>query len=351
MVDDPLIELGKKIKARREELKLSIEDVAISSRVSAKYVESIENADRTDLPEEVYLVGFLNLILKTLKLDKDELIEEYRDKESYHVIQTILADQKIERAEKNGKQTKKKAKKAPAGSYFKIYQLYIFAFAVILTFGVVLVNKFNKKLAANNHNKFTSQKVVNLPAPPEEEKKPFTLDLNLERNFKKQEQEEELKKQKEILAKKKKKKQKKKSEKPKEEKQKLEEEKPQLAIKEPLEDKEPSRKRKRLKLKVTDTAWFQIIAVGKDKVLFEGDVRPDQEPNSFEFEDSVGFVIATGNAGGFEYSTGKARHFQPLGQKNQLIKWYYPESARFVYKESQRQKAISSDENKKVSSN
>ena len=92
---------------------------------------------------------------------------------------------------------------------------------------------------------------------------------------------------------------------------------------------------KSLKLKVSEVAWFQVYGIAAGKTLFEGEAYPDIEPSKFEFKDDIGFALASGNAGAFKvYADGKT---YILGQTGQLIKWYYPEGAKYEYKQRIRQ--------------
>ena len=56
---------------------------------------------------------------------------------------------------------------------------------------------------------------------------------------------------------------------------------------------------------------------------------PTREPNQFKFRDDTGFVLASGNAAAFEVNTGEGPYL--LGESGELIKWYYPRSAKKVY--------------------
>ncbi len=369
MVADPLVELGSKIADQRKSLKLSIEDVASASRVSAKYVKAIEEADRENLPEEVYLIGFLNLILKELKLNKSEILEDYKDKESYHIIQQILNDQKDEPKEFASEAINTKNRKFPDSSkYFKIYQLYVLAFIVILSFSFILINKFNgKKFQATNASQALSNEEIVveseatnslvIPLAPQKPEKEEAKKIA-------QEKEKSIKKEKDLtIARKKKPSQIELTEQiqklqkiaainpledPVEIARKLKDEEARKLnkLKEELEKENKGKNRlvkagsgsKILNLKVEDTAWFQVIGVGQSKILVEGDVFANYGPNLFTLYDPIGFVVATGNAGAFLYQTAEDRSFNKLGRKDQLVKWYYPKEAKEAYTRAQTEK-------------
>lgn len=84
-----------------------------------------------------------------------------------------------------------------------------------------------------------------------------------------------------------------------------------------------------LKFEIVDNAWFQLISVDTGKVLYEGDVFPNFGKRQFKFSDKYGFVLASGNAAAFKIKDSAKDYV--LGEKNQLIKWFYPASAKNIY--------------------
>lgn len=339
MVKDPLKDLGASIKARRSELSWSIERLSKESRVSAKHIENIEEANRADLPESAYLIGFLALILKTLDFDHDKMVEEFKEEDSNYIVQQIVdeSDAIIER--------EKSKKFAVTADYFKVYHLYIFALIVILALGFTMMRKSTnsgtEKVVVSEQVQVTEEvtspeedKIAEEVENQQEEEaledseakeKALKEAKEAEEKAKKEakEAEEKAEKEREKL-------EKERLEKEKEEKKRLEEERKRLEEENKLRKLSNGRGRKELVMKVTDLAWVQITAIDQDEVLFEGDVYPNAGPNELHFNDDTGFIIATGNAGAFQYSL-EGSDFIKLGEKGQLLKRYLPLESREIY--------------------
>jgi cytoskeleton protein RodZ len=74
-------DLGSRLKARRLELGLSVQDVAEKTRISRTYLEALE-ADRFEvLPGGVYLSGFLRVYAEELGLDSGPVLELIRQRD------------------------------------------------------------------------------------------------------------------------------------------------------------------------------------------------------------------------------------------------------------------------------
>lgn len=340
MTKDPLKEIGSLIRTARERLGLSIDGLALESRVSSKHIANIEDAKREELPEDTFLVSYLNKLLKTLKVpNAEELINQYRMKEGDFIVQTIIDVQEINSGEG-----------IRDGKYFKIYHLYIMLALLIILCVWIVVNKANEDY---EYSPVLSSEPVDV--------KPSNnfFDLLSKLNPIKDKEESEEEKDKDKKDKKSDEKEKKdKDTKVKAEKingstlnangalhnaveieaTKVEEVKAPTIISEPSPTPAPVRKHSitrgsgayNVKIGVKDKAWVQIIGVGSKKVLYEGDVSPDQAVSALDLKDDVGFVLATGNAGAFDINVGSGNF--KLGSSGQLVKWFYPESARTIYK-------------------
>lgn len=282
-MQDPIIKIANDIKTARQELGMSIEDLAEKSKVSVHHVKNIEELKREDLPEDAYLTGFLQKILKSLGFKNiNDIIQKYRVDSGDYVVQTIVDQNASEEFNEE-----------PVGFFdnFEMKPSYIAIAVLVLIFLVFILSSFFKTDTKIDPRAVkTKQKVIETKVVKTIEKKA----------------------EKEII------------ETPKKEE-------PEQKTKELV--KEVTKKyykagsgSKDLKVKIKDTAWFQVIGVAADMVLFEGDVFKDSGQQKFEFKDDKGFILATGNAGAFQVSTDDGSFV--LGKEGELIKWYYPDTVR-----------------------
>jgi cytoskeletal protein RodZ len=69
--------LGEKLKQAREERGITISEVAEQTRISALYLESIENDDYRTLPGGIFNKGFVKSFAKYVGLDEHEALQDY----------------------------------------------------------------------------------------------------------------------------------------------------------------------------------------------------------------------------------------------------------------------------------
>ena len=69
--------LGEKLRQAREDRGLSISEVAEQTRISALYLESIENNDYRVLPGGIFNKGFVKSYAKQVGLDEQEALQDY----------------------------------------------------------------------------------------------------------------------------------------------------------------------------------------------------------------------------------------------------------------------------------
>jgi len=70
-------QIGKELKEVREEKGISLDEVAEKTKIQTRFLKAIENGNWEDLPEEVYLRGFLRTYAEALGLDGKEFVESY----------------------------------------------------------------------------------------------------------------------------------------------------------------------------------------------------------------------------------------------------------------------------------
>ncbi|MDH3492779.1 MAG: helix-turn-helix domain-containing protein [Acidobacteriota bacterium] len=69
--------LGEKLRLAREERDISISEVAEQTRISALYLQAIENDDYRTLPGGIFNKGFVKSFAKYVGVDEHEALEEY----------------------------------------------------------------------------------------------------------------------------------------------------------------------------------------------------------------------------------------------------------------------------------
>lgn len=283
MVDDPLKQLGETFKKARLQSGLSLEDLSEKSRIQERHIDNIEKANRADLPEEAYLMGFLNKLAKVLKLKNPQaVIDEYKNGESQYIVQNILNENHIKKDSFNINI-----------SFLKIYHLYILIAALVI-FGIFYLfnssssNKSKKDKELITISKLETRKPVVIPEKKEDE---LVIKMPIEKTEEENVSKENSNKDFEVYG-------------------------------------EGS---KTLQLSIIEVSWFQLYGIAAGKVLFEGDAYPNVKPNNFKFKDDIGFALASGNAGAFKITDSGKKFI--LGESGQLIKWYYPEGAKYEYKQ------------------
>ncbi|MCL8208045.1 MAG: helix-turn-helix domain-containing protein [Actinomycetia bacterium] len=80
MVSEPPgnTDIGAVLRARREALGLSLEDVQAATHIRTGYLEALEQNRWDHLPAEVYALGFLRTYARHLGLDAEDLVRAWR---------------------------------------------------------------------------------------------------------------------------------------------------------------------------------------------------------------------------------------------------------------------------------
>jgi transcriptional regulator with XRE-family HTH domain len=283
-MSEALTKIGSLIKNKRTELGLSVKDLSEKSRVGYSNIVNIEEGIRDELPEDACLNGFLKILLKTLKLDNyDKLLIDYNlARESQEFINLSNSGRHIKKfPEKNNLQNKLDSKKL-------VYLLVAFVFFVTVS------NSFLQNASRVKQEKSDATAI--------QEK---ALNKQIKKKVKKI--------KKEVIT---------------ENKVELDAKKEELL-------NSTSKGLRKLSVKVTDAAWLQIVSAETGKVIFEGDVKPNS--SNLEFSDKQGFVLSSGNAGALELKTDNGE-LRTIGKKDELVKWYYPDSAKEAYLRSRTEK-------------
>jgi cytoskeleton protein RodZ len=84
LVNEELVEtsaptVGERLRAAREEKKLSLEDIAAQTRIPQRHLESIETAEWDKLPAPTYTVGFAKSYASAVGLDRTDIGDQLRE--------------------------------------------------------------------------------------------------------------------------------------------------------------------------------------------------------------------------------------------------------------------------------
>jgi cytoskeletal protein RodZ len=71
--------VGERLRAAREQKKMSLEDIAAQTRIPLRHLQSIEGADWDSLPAPTYTVGFAKSYAGAVGLDRSEVGEQLRE--------------------------------------------------------------------------------------------------------------------------------------------------------------------------------------------------------------------------------------------------------------------------------
>jgi cytoskeletal protein RodZ len=75
---DGVVTVGQRLREAREAKKLSIEDIAASTRIPTRHLTSLENSEWDKLPAATYSIGFAKNYAGAVGLDRNEIGEQLR---------------------------------------------------------------------------------------------------------------------------------------------------------------------------------------------------------------------------------------------------------------------------------
>ena len=143
-------EIGESLKEARENIGLSIEEVAGDLKIRPTQLENIENGVSDAFKDIFYLKSLIKDYAKYLGLNPDELIDEFNEFLFDHTSRISLED--IKKANKKVKKKEKKVKRV-ASPYtlekrFNFNIKYVLIFLIVILFicgSVVVFKEINKK--------------------------------------------------------------------------------------------------------------------------------------------------------------------------------------------------------------
>jgi transcriptional regulator with XRE-family HTH domain len=75
---DPNLDIGTALRVARESAGLSLEEIAIETRVRARHLAAIETGDLDKLPSRPFTIGYVRAYAKALGVDADSTASRYR---------------------------------------------------------------------------------------------------------------------------------------------------------------------------------------------------------------------------------------------------------------------------------
>jgi transcriptional regulator with XRE-family HTH domain len=75
---DPNLDVGAALKAARQSLGMSLDEVAEATRVKSRHLAALEAREIDQLPSRPFTVGYVRAYAKTLGLDADQVAQRYR---------------------------------------------------------------------------------------------------------------------------------------------------------------------------------------------------------------------------------------------------------------------------------
>jgi cytoskeletal protein RodZ len=78
LVEADVPSVGERLRAAREEKKMSLEDIAAQTRIPQRHLESIEKSEWDKLPAPTYTIGFARSYATSVGLDRTEISDQLR---------------------------------------------------------------------------------------------------------------------------------------------------------------------------------------------------------------------------------------------------------------------------------
>lgn len=88
----PQMTLGETLKKAREKKGLHIENISRETRISKSILQSLEQDRLDDLPQKIYVIGFIKTYARLLELDEQECIEKFEILYNGEAVKTDLQD-------------------------------------------------------------------------------------------------------------------------------------------------------------------------------------------------------------------------------------------------------------------
>ncbi len=126
--------IGEKLKARREKLGLSLEDISEDIKTSIEYLQAIENGEIASFPSNVYYDMFARSYAKEMDMNTDELFEELKMTEEPETEPEPSAKSSPKQSQRGDKKEDKKK-----GGGFSFIKLSAWLGGIIILIFIVIV--------------------------------------------------------------------------------------------------------------------------------------------------------------------------------------------------------------------
>lgn len=281
MIKDPLINISQIISNARNVSGISIESLSAQTKVSIKNILSIEAADRAALPEETFLYGYIKKILKTLNIpSQEQVLEAYKKEQADWILQEMLS--RIELDQQDEFRIKIPSRYLVISLVLILLILSVFCIkALIKTY----TNPTKKIPASFEHQLFNNQNLTSL-----------VLLVNVQ----------------EALS---------------------------APIVLPEKPKQEPRflylgsGKHKLRLLVLKPVYLRVLALASGSTLIDDNLHP-AEIGALEIYDDEGLVVFADDASALLVDNGSKAN--PLGREPEPIQWYYPKTAKAIYKSKQK---------------
>ena len=144
-------EIGQKLKDKREENGVSVEEVAEDLKMRPSQIEAIESGDKSRFDDSFVLKDFILEYSKYLGLDSEKILDEFN--EYMFDVKSKISLEDIENAKKEDEEAKKVVSpytKISNDNSKKKIIIGIIAFIIIVIGIVFVVNFTNKDLEKDN---------------------------------------------------------------------------------------------------------------------------------------------------------------------------------------------------------
>lgn len=130
-------EIGQKLKAAREEMGVSIEEVAEDLKIRPSQIENIEVGNSKAFDDVFYLKYFIRDYAKYLGLNKDDLVDEFNEYLFDYTSRLSLEDIKNAKKEKKTSRTIKSPYTLERKAGRSIVPFLVYALIVVLVVSII----------------------------------------------------------------------------------------------------------------------------------------------------------------------------------------------------------------------